>query len=40
MLKYGIMAKAVEMMCFKSSLERLSEIYPDMDMEAYKKKAK
>lgn len=40
MLKYGIMAKAVEMMCFNSSLERLSEIYPDMDMKAYKKKAK
>lgn len=40
MLKYGIYAKAVELLCFKSALERLSGIYPEMDMKAYKKKVK
>ena len=29
MLKYGIYAKAVELLCFKSALERLSGIYPE-----------
>lgn len=38
MLKYGLFAKAVELMCFKSALARLSVIYPDMDMKKYKKK--
>lgn len=40
MLKYGIYAKAVELLCFKSVLARLAEIYPDMDMKDYKKKVK
>lgn len=40
MLKYGIYAKAVELLCFKSALARLAEIYPDMDMKDYKKKVK
>ena len=38
MLKYGLFAKAVELMCFQSALARLSVIYPDMDMKKYKKK--
>ena len=40
MLKYGIYAKAVELLCFKSALARLAEINPDMDMKDYKKKVK
>ena len=40
MLKYGVIAKAVELMCFKSALGRLAEIFPEMDMAAYKKKVK
>ena len=38
MLKYGMLAKAVELLCFKPSLTRLAELQPDMDMAAYKKK--
>lgn len=30
MLKYGILAKAVELLCFKSSLTRLAELQPDI----------
>lgn len=37
MLKYGIYAKAVEWLCFKSALNRLSELCPDMNMRDYKK---
>ncbi len=40
MLKYGILAKGIEMMCFKPALEALKEIYPNMDMIDYKKKVK
>ena len=40
MLKYGLVAKGIEMMCFKSALEALSDIYPDMDMRDYKNKVK
>ena len=40
MLKYGIYAKAVELLCFKHALEKLSTIYPEIDMRAYKKKVK
>ena len=40
MLKYGIYAKAIEWMCFKPSLTRLSTIYPGMDMKRYKKLVK
>lgn len=40
MLKYGIYAKAVELLCFKSALAKLAEINPDMDMKDYKKKVK
>lgn len=40
MLKYGVYAKAVELLCFKSALNRLQEIYPDMDIKSYKKKVK
>lgn len=32
MLKYDILAKAVEPLCFKPSLTRLAELQPDMDM--------
>lgn len=38
MLKYGVYAKAVELLCFKHALEKLAEIYPKMDRKAYKKK--
>lgn len=37
MLKYGIYAKAVELLCFKHALARLSKLHPEMDMKAYKK---
>ena len=40
MLKYGIYAKAVELLCFKSALLKLSGIYPEMDMKSYKKSVK
>ena len=40
MLKYGIIAKAVELMCFKPALERLSELHPEMDMKKLKKDVK
>lgn len=40
MLKYGIYAKAVGLLCFKSALGCLSGIYPEMDMKSYKKKVK
>lgn len=35
MLKYGIYAKAVELLCFKSALARLSVLCPDMDQWYY-----
>lgn len=38
MLKYGIYAKAVELLCFHSALERLSVLRPEMDLKVYKKK--
>lgn len=40
MLKYGIYAKAVELLCFKPALARLSVLYPQMDMKGYRKKVK
>ncbi len=40
MLKYGILAKGIELMCFKPALEALKEIYADMDMTDYRKKVK
>jgi len=40
MLKYGIYAKAIEWMCFKPALVRLSTIYPEMNMALYKKSVK
>lgn len=40
MLKYGIYAKAVELLCFKPALEKLSVLYPEMDLKAYRKKVK
>lgn len=40
MLKYGIYAKAVGLLCFKPALGCLSGIYPEMDMKSYKKKVK
>lgn len=38
-LKYGIYAKAVELLCFKSALAELSTLYPEMDMKSYKNRA-
>ena len=40
MLKYGIYAKAVELLCFKPALEKLAILYPKMDIKAYQKKVK
>ena len=40
MLKYGIYAKAVELLCFKSALARLGELRPEMDLKQYKKAVK
>lgn len=40
MLKYGIYAKAVELLCFKHALKELSVIYPEMNIKAYKKNVK
>ena len=40
MLKYGMYAKAVELLCFKQALARLAQIYPDMDMKRYKRSVK
>ena len=40
MLKYGIYAKAVELLYFKPALARLAIIYPKMDMKSYKKSVK
>lgn len=40
MLKYGIYAKAVELLCFKPALARLFTLYPDMDMKKYRKRVK
>lgn len=39
-LKYGVYAKAVELLCFKPVLEKLQTIYPEMDLKAYKKRVK
>ncbi len=33
MLKYGVYAKAVELLCFKSALAGLAELFPQMDMK-------
>lgn len=40
MLKYGALAKGIELMCFKPVLKALTEFYPTMDMKAYQKKVK
>lgn len=40
MLKYGIIAKAVELLCFKSALGRLAELRPEMNMSDYRKRVK
>ncbi len=40
MLKYGVLAKGVEVLCFKPALQNLATVFPDMDMAEYKKKVK
>lgn len=40
MLKYGLFAKGVELLCFKPVLEKLAEIHPETDIKRYKKAAK
>lgn len=40
MLKYGIYAKAVELLCFRPALSRLAVLFPDMDMKRYRKSVK
>lgn len=38
MLRYGIYAKAIEWLCFKPALNRLSELCPAMNMQDYKRR--
>ncbi len=40
MLKYGLYAKSVELLCFKPALARLAMLYPEMDMRNYRKSVK
>ena len=40
LLRYGITARTVEMVCFDAALERLSSLCPDLDINAYKKRVK
>ena len=40
MLKYGIYAKAVELLCFKPALARLATLCPEIDRQTYKIKVK
>lgn len=40
MLKYGVYAKEVELLCFKPALKRLAALCPEMDMRTYKKQVK
>lgn len=40
MLKYGAYAKAVELLCFKPALGRLTILYPEIDIRALKKRVK
>lgn len=40
MLKYGIYAKAVELLCFKPALAKLATLCPEMDRQKYKIKVK
>lgn len=40
MLKYGVLAKGVEVLCFKPALQNLATVFPDMDMAEYKKNVK
>lgn len=40
MLRYGMTARTVEMLCMDAALQRLSALCPDLDIHAYKKKVK
>ncbi len=40
MLKYGILAKGIEAMCFGPALNKLAKICPEIDMAEYRKKVK
>lgn len=40
MLKYGIFAKAMELLCFKSALARLLTVLSEIDIKQYKKRVK
>lgn len=40
MLKYGIYAKSVELLCFKPVLGKLSDLCPEIDIKVFKKKVK
>ncbi len=40
MLKYGFLARGIELMCFKPALNELEKFYPALDKRAYKKKVK
>lgn len=38
MLKYGLLAKGIELMCFKPVFETMKAVYPDMNTDDCKKK--
>ena len=40
LLKYGIYAKSVELLCFKPVLGKLSDLCPEIDIKVFKKKVK
>ncbi|WP_455950452.1 hypothetical protein [Eubacterium sp.] len=40
MLKYGIIAKVVELMCFKCALNRFTQVCTKINIKEYKKETK
>lgn len=40
MLKYGLLAKGIELVCFKPALKALKQVYPDLDEKNFKKNVK
>ena len=40
MLKYGIIAKVVELMCFKCALNRFAQVGTKINIEEYQKETK
>ena len=40
MLKYGILARAIKLMCFRPALRRLAQLHPELPLGAYKRRVK